>query len=355
MKNLFFYALSAAMTIFLVNLLHGPARRFGLVDIPAGRKNHSGDVPLTGGVAMFFAFAATVLLQGGLPPAYFAVFPALAVLVATGICDDLFDLSAGSRFVAQAGAAVVMVCAGGVAITDLGNLFGDGAVRLGDAGSLLFTVFCVVGVVNAVNMLDGIDGLAGGVVFSVLALFGGSALLSGHGSQAALLFALAGAVAGFAALNMRSPWRASAAVFMGDSGSTMLGFALAWFAIDLTHQPTRAFAPITAVWILALPILDTVSLMLRRMLKGRNPFAPDHDHLHHVFLRAGFSVQQTVALIVLASLALGLAALGAWHYGVPDHVMFFAFLLLFVGYFFGMLHAWKVMKILRGIHDFRYS
>jgi UDP-GlcNAc:undecaprenyl-phosphate GlcNAc-1-phosphate transferase len=354
MNNLFFYALSCALTVLFVALLHKPAQRFRLLDIPNGRKNHSGEVPLTGGLAMFFAFAAAALMQGGLPAAYAALFIALAVLVATGVCDDLFDLSAGSRFVAQAAAALLMAFAGKVALTDLGNLFGGGAVLL-EAASVPFTVFCVVGVINAVNMLDGVDGLAGGVVFFVLALFGGSAWLSGNETQAGLLFALAGAVAGFAALNMRSPWRPRAAVFMGDSGSMMLGFVVAWFAIDLSQQPSKAFAPITAVWILALPLLDTVSLMIRRAMKGRSPFAPDHDHLHHVFLRAGFSVRQTVALIVLGSLLLGLAGIAAWRCGVPDAVMCYAFLLLFAAYFLGMQHAWRLMRILRGIHDFKFG
>jgi UDP-GlcNAc:undecaprenyl-phosphate GlcNAc-1-phosphate transferase len=90
-------------------------------------------------------------------------------------------------------------------------------------------------------------------------------------------------------------------------------------------------------------------------MKGRSPFAPDHDHLHHVFLRAGFTVRQTVAIIVLASLALGFVGIGAWHLGVPDFVMFYAFVLVSAVYFFGMLHAWRVMRILRSIHEFKFG
>jgi UDP-GlcNAc:undecaprenyl-phosphate GlcNAc-1-phosphate transferase len=350
MKNIYLYFLSCGATIFFVTVLDNPARRFGLIDIPSGRKNHSGEVPLTGGLAMFLAIVLTVFSHGTLGGAYASIFPALLLLVVTGACDDRFDLSAGSRFVTQAIAALLMIYLGKVAITDLGDLFGGGAVRLA-AWSTPFTVFCVIGVINAVNMLDGVDGLAGGVVLVVFMAFGGAALLSGNATQATLLFVLAGAVAGFIVFNMRSPWRSRAAVFMGDSGSMMLGFAVAWFAIELTNQAPRAFSPITAVWILAIPILDTVSLMLRRILKKQSPFAPDHDHLHHIFLRAGFSVQQTVALIVSLSSALGLAGIAAWYCGVPEYVMFYFFLLLFLLYFFGMLYAWKLMKILRGIHN----
>jgi UDP-GlcNAc:undecaprenyl-phosphate GlcNAc-1-phosphate transferase len=202
-------------------------------------------------------------------------------------------------------------------------------------------------------MLDGIDGLAGGVVFVELMVFGGLAFLSDNKNQAMLIFLLASAVIGFVVFNMRSPWRSRAAVFMGDSGSMMLGFAVAWFSIDLTHQTTKAFTPMTAVWILAIPIMDTVSLMLRRMLKGRSPFQSGHDHLHHIFLRAGFSVQQTVGLIVSLSVALGAVGIGGWYCGVPEYVMFYSFMLLSLLYFFGMLHAWKFMKLARKIHGFK--
>lgn len=350
MRNLLLYLFSCAATIFFVKILDYPARRFGLVDIPCGRKNHSGAVPLTGGLAMFFAIVLTVLSHSALGSAYASLVPALMLLVVTGACDDLLDLSAGSRFVAQAIAALLMIALTKVAIVDLGDLFGNGAVRL-DEWSVPFTLFCMVGVINSINMLDGIDGLAGGVVFVVFIVFGGAASISGNISQATLLFVLAGAVAGFAAFNMRSPWRPCATVFMGDSGSMMLGLAAAWFAIDLTSSSVKAFSPITAVWILAVPILDTVSLMLRRILKGRSPFAPDHGHLHHIFLQAGFSVSQTVALIVSLSLAFGLVGLGGWYFGVPDYVMFYVFLFIFLLYFFSMLHAWRLMKVARKVHE----
>ena len=124
----------------------------------------------------------------------------------------------------------------------------------------------------------------------------------------------------------------------------MLGFVLAWFAIDLSHQNTKAFAPITAVWILGIPILDTVCLMLRRILKGTSPFAPDHGHLHHFFNRAGFTVSQTAILIISLSLALGLLGIGTWAWNIPEYVMFYSFIVLSIAYFFGSLHAGKIMK-----------
>ena len=129
----------------------------------------------------------------------------------------------------------------------------------------------------------------------------------------------------------------------------MLGYALVRFAVDLTDSNSRALTPITAVWILAVPLMDTVYTMLRRMLKGRSPFSADREHLHHILLRAGYTVSRAVILILSVSLLLGLIGLAGWHYRVPEYVMFYAFLLLFGLYSLAMTHAWKVMKAIKHV------
>jgi UDP-GlcNAc:undecaprenyl-phosphate GlcNAc-1-phosphate transferase len=113
---------------------------------------------------------------------------------------------------------------------------------------------------------------------------------------------------------------------MGDTGSLLLGLLLGWFAVRLAMAETPALAPIAAVWIIALPIGDTVTLMVRRMLRGRNPFRGDREHLHHILVAAGFSEGRAVALVFALSLAIGLAALSAGRAGVPDHVLFYAYM-----------------------------
>ncbi len=123
----------------------------------------------------------------------------------------------------------------------------------------------------------------------------------------------------------------------------MLGFALVWFAVDLS----RIITPVAVVWIFAIPLMDTVSSMLRRILKGRSPFSADREHLHHVFKRAGLSVSGAVWLIMLISFLMGLTGLAGWYYAVPEYVMFYAFTLLFAGYYFGMSHAWKLARFFR--------
>lgn len=335
-------------TIVFILLFSKHAARIGLVDIPGGRKNHDGAVPIVGGIAIFVAFVFSALACGQPLGSFQSFFVNLLLLVVVGTLDDLHDLSARSRFLAQMVAALLMTSWGGVIINDLGDLFGTGTVYLHN-WAIPFTVFCVIGVINAFNMIDGVDGLAGGLAFIALILFGSAALHSGLTVHATLIFLLASALLGFLVFNMRSPWRSTAAVFMGDAGSMMLGYVLARFAVDLTDSDSKALTPITAVWILAVPLMDTINTMVRRMLKGRSPFSADREHLHHIFLRAGYSVPRTVAIILLVSLMLGMIGLAGWHYGVPEYIMFYVFVLVFALYSWVISHAWKMMKIIKKI------
>lgn len=334
------------LTMVFILLFKKHAVRLGLIDVPGGRKNHDGAVPVVGGLAIFVAFVFSSLVCGQSLDSFHSFFVNLLLLVVVGALDDLHDLSARSRFLAQIAAALLMTSWGGVFLNDLGNLFGNGTVYLHN-WAIPFTVFCVLGVINAFNMIDGVDGLAGGIAIIALALFGSAALLAGLTVHATLIFLLASAVLGFLVFNMRSPWRSTAAVFLGDAGSMMLGYVLVRFAVDLTGSDSRALTPITAVWILAIPLMDTVSTMVRRMLKGRSPFSADREHLHHIFLRAGYSVSRTVVIILFASLILGLIGLAGWHYGVPEYIMFYTFLGVFALYSMAMNHAWRMMKVIK--------
>jgi UDP-GlcNAc:undecaprenyl-phosphate GlcNAc-1-phosphate transferase len=197
------------------------------------------------------------------------------------------------------------------------------------------TVFAVVGLINSVNMIDGMDGLAGSVALVALGWYGAAAMLSGLESQAIMAWLLCGAVAGFLALNLRLPWQPRARVFLGDAGSTLLGFTLAWFAIDLTQGPFRTMPPIAALWVVLLPLADTVSLMARRRARGQSAFHADREHIHHFLLAKGFSVSQSLAILVGVSTLFGAIGVLGWRLGVPEPVQFYAFAGLFFGY-----HGW---------------
>lgn len=339
--------LALPVTASLILLLRKHAHALGLVDAPGGRKQHHGVVPLVGGLAMFGGLLAVAVLAG-MSSVNVPLLAALALLVGKGYLDDRFDLRPALRFSIQALAALIMVFWGEVRLDNLGNLFGFGDVILG-RWSVPMTVFAVLGVINAINMIDGADGLAGGLALVALLSFCGFAMAGGF-LQDTLLLPLVFAVAGFMLFNMRTPWRKHASVFMGEAGSVLLGLALVWYAVEFANS-RQVFTPITAVWILAVPLMDTIALMLRRVLKGRSPFAADNEHLHHILQRAGFSTCQTVKIVWGVAIVLAGIGIAGWWLGVPEYVMFYAFMALFALYLYGVMHAWKLMKVVKKVHD----
>ena len=337
-----------AVTAILIHVFRGPAIRLGLVDIPGGRKEHVGEVPLIGGVAMFLGFAsATLLLEQSLTQ-YRPLYAGMSLLLVAGILDDLHDLSARAKFALQLVAAFFVVAWGGLKVSYLGNLFGLGPIHLGIL-STPFTIICVVGLVNAVNMADGSDGLAGGIVFVMLLWLIAATLLAGLPLPIMPLL-LAGSVLAFLLFNFPHAKRRHASIFMGDSGSMILGFATAWFAIQLMSNSDGRIPPITIAAILMLPVSDTVILIARRIYKGQSPMAADREHLHHIFERAGFSRPQTVYTLISTAGLTGAIGIIGWKTALPDGFVSLLLITFFVLHLFFVLHAWRMMRVLRRMH-----
>jgi UDP-GlcNAc:undecaprenyl-phosphate GlcNAc-1-phosphate transferase len=334
--------LTAVTAAVLCGLLAIVARRRGWLDLPSERKTHDTPTPLVGGVAVFLAFWGLSLLRGEFD------WPLLAgclLALACGLIDDLRTLSARVRFSWQALACLVMIFAGGVYLTDFGRLMWDGPLSLGVLW-IPITVFSALGVINAFNMIDGVDGLSGTVFLVCASTTGLLAHLAGRGDVVALLAMASAAVSGFLLLNARFPWNTRARVFLGDAGSTWLGFFLAWMFIDLGNGEDRAFAPMTAVWIIGLPLLDTTRLIGRRWRMGMSALAADRFHLHHAFLRAGFSVRQTwLAVSVVSAVFAGIGVAFELS-GLPEHLGFYIYVLLGVVYLSVMSRAWKAGRFL---------
>lgn len=338
-------ALGFVVTALMAGLLRPVAMRIGLIDQPGERKVHSERVPLVGGLAMFcgFALAALTLDQAFTP--YRSFFAAVAILMIVGVLDDMRELSSRARFAAQIAAAGMMAWWGGIALDDLGGLRGgEHIVELG-RWAVPFTIFATVGVINALNMIDGMDGLAGGLSLVALSGLAYIAHDSGLHDRRDLLLLLTACVAAFLMFNLRVPGRSQALVFMGDAGSMFLGFAITWFFIDMSQGPVRVMTPVTALWLLLIPLFDTVWLLVRRPLTGRMPTTADAEHVHHLLQMIGLGVNQTFG--VLMALAVGLAALGiaAMKLGVPQNVMFWTFLALFAVYCATMVTAWRRMRL----------
>jgi UDP-GlcNAc:undecaprenyl-phosphate GlcNAc-1-phosphate transferase len=336
-------ALAFLLTVFVIHALKNPARQWGWVDKPNHRKHHEGAIPLVGGTAMFIALViAWFTVDRSLAPPG-GLLGGMCILVVTGIYDDRHESPASLRFAAQIIAASCIIWGDGVYLSSLGDLLGPDEITLG-LTAVPFTIFCVVGVINALNMIDGLDGLAGGLALSttlwLLLLAPASGL---HEPAALLLGLLAAVIAGFLYFNLRHPWRRQASVFMGDAGSMVLGLVLAWCCVKLSQGEQRAFSPIVAVWIFGLPLMDTITIMIRRMLRGQSPFQSDRRHIHHLLLGAGYPAARTTAYLLLFAAVLGGMGVAVWYAEVPEHWMFYGFLSLFALYFFMTTMAWRVM------------
>jgi UDP-GlcNAc:undecaprenyl-phosphate GlcNAc-1-phosphate transferase len=322
-----------AVTLALTPLLKQRAAGWHLVDLPSTRKHHSGAVPLVGGLAMGTAFlivyAAT--RPAGETTTFFGLTAGIVLTLVGGALDDRRELRASLKFSFQIFAALIIATYGGALLTHFGELMSPNVCTLG-RWSLPLTVVCIVGVMNAINMSDGLDGLAGSLVLAACIGFGYAAGAGGDAKMFTMICLAAGATVAFLVYNARSPWGRPATVFMGDAGSLLLGLLVAWFSIRLAMSERPSLAPMTAVWILALPLADMGTIMVRRMLRGRNPFFADREHIHHILLAMGLSHQRTTAVLFGAALALAVAGIAAEKAGVPSYFMFYGYLAVLVIY-----------------------
>jgi UDP-GlcNAc:undecaprenyl-phosphate GlcNAc-1-phosphate transferase len=312
-------AASFALTLLAIFALRPLAIAVDLVDRPGGRKTHFGDVPIVGGLAMLLG----IVLGGGLLPPQAApataFLAACSVLVTVGLVDDRFEISPWARLPVQVIAALILMVGAGAAVTTLGDPLGTGPIEFSTFGSVIFTVAIVMAAINAFNMLDGLDGLAGAIA---LIGFVALAVVSGADGGAGQSLVVAGSVAAFLVFNMPSQFNRRVRCFMGDSGSTLLGFCVAWLCLQVSQGAGREVAPVTTLWVVALPVYEVVWSTVRRLLRGTSPFLPDSKHFHHQLLAAGFGVRGTFA--ILTTLALLLAAFGvvAHYAGLSDTVSF---------------------------------
>ena len=343
---MYYATVAFCSALLFLGALRRCAHRYGLVDRPSLRKTHRGEIPVVGGLSIGSAFLVTCFIQGS-PSLPFVT--ACVVILATGLFDDLKEFSARSKLAGQLLAAVIMTSWGNVSLVDLGNLFGTGNVMLGNWG-IPFTLFCLIGLMNAMNMIDGLDGLAGGIGLIAagwLCVAGG---LGQHAAETHVLCLLSAAIAGFLVFNLRHPWRRHAVVFLGDAGSMFLGFVLVWFAVFITQSARHDFYPISAVWILGVPIIDTVYVMVRRTVRGMNPFAADRRHVHHTLLYIGLNETQTAWVLLGVSLVFGGIGFAGSYYRVPEYVLTYAFFATFLAHCAFMQH-WRVILPVFGVRS----
>lgn len=331
---LFSGLLGFVATALLIEIFAPVAGRIGLVDHPGGRKQHTRSTPLIGGLAMFVGFAFAALTLGISLGTFRPLFAGALILVVVGVLDDLHDLSPNAKLIAQITASALMALWGGVLLADLGHLEPDGGRLLLGLLGVPLTLFAAVGIINATNMIDGLDGLAASLALVTVGALILVAWSGGAWAPLGMLIVLCGSILGFLIYNLRL--RGPALVFMGDAGSMLLGFVVVWFLIDFSQGPDRLIAPATALWLVAVPLLDTLCVIARRLGQGRSPLSADRAHCHHVLQDAGLSRRQTLTVMVL--FALGTAAiglLGEWL-RIAEPIMLTGFLVLLALYFWSM-------------------
>jgi UDP-GlcNAc:undecaprenyl-phosphate GlcNAc-1-phosphate transferase len=331
----------------------------GIMDVPGGHKQHDTSTPFIGGIGVMAALISAIfLVRIYFPDTLSASKSAILLLNAgtiflVGLADDKWQLNLRIRFLFQALVALSMISLDGVMLSNLGRLFPGFLIELGPL-AIPFTVFATIGVINALNMLDGIDGMSGLVSMGSLLLISLVALMAGSHADftlvIALAIALAGGVAGFLYYNLRYPSNKRARVFLGDNGSMLLGFLFARLFIDLSQGPHPAITPVTALWLFSLPLLDAAAVVLRRIWMKRSPFRPDRNHLHHLFMRSGFRVSDTVLILASIHFLFGLVGIAGLWFGVPESLMFAGFLLTFAFYIYVVVRPWRFVPAMRRIH-----
>ncbi len=278
------------------------------VDVPKdGRRMHTHPIPRLGGLAIIFGFTVAVLCFYRAPSRrIIASFIGAGIIAAMGVVDDIKTLDAKPKFLIQILAACIVVIGGNLKIDVLTNpnfLSENPYWILPDWVSVPVTILWIVFITNAVNFIDGLDGLAAGVsaIMSVSLVF--IALRVGEYPVALLGISLMGACFGFLPYNFNP-----AKIFMGDTGSTFLGFLLATMSIQGVFKSYAIISFAVPLLILGLPLFDAVFAMLRRISKGQSPMKADRGHLHHRLIDMGFSQKQTVFILYAISGVLGITA-----------------------------------------------
>ncbi|HTN49067.1 MAG TPA: MraY family glycosyltransferase [Burkholderiaceae bacterium] len=330
------YLAQAAEAAFIAGLLilmlRRPAERWGLVDHPGGRKRHAAPVPLTGGLAITIGTILALAFSFSAFTQYSAFFAGLLLLALVGLMDDLGEVSPGTKLLLQVMAALLMTSWGENFLVNLGDLFGTNAINTRH-WAIPLTVLAALAVINAINMLDGLDGLAGSLVLGILLVLTAFAWNIGDPNAAKILVVLAGALAGFLFFNLPWPVRGRHRTFMGDAGSMVLGYAIAWFSVALSQHAIVAVPPPVMLWVLGLVLMDVFTVTVRRLARRRSPMAADRDHIHHMLLRRGFSPWQTLGLLVGTNLLMATIGTMMWRAGVADRWIFWSYLAVCAVYF----------------------
>ncbi len=321
---------AALFGLAVTPLVRGLAWRFGVIDVPGGRRVHAQDVPRLGGVAVF---AATVAAFAGAATLGIPAFPVLLgsgwqlgwllagalLIVGLGAADDAWNIRPVAKLSVQVLAAGIAI-AGGYGFGVISNPLTGGYISLGPL-SVLATVIWIVGITNAFNLIDGLDGLAAGVALIACATVFSVSLVQNRPDAALVAVALGGALLGFLRYNFHP-----ASIFLGDSGSLLLGYLLSLLSIQGQQKGPTAIITLVPILALGLPITDTLLTVWRRLLGAGPPalFSADREHIHHRLLHRGMSHRQAVLVLYAVCGAFGVLAFVAVTVAGPGSTLLIA-------------------------------
>ncbi len=294
------------MTFFAIPSIISVANKKQLVDLPGERRAHQVSTPSLGGIGIFAGTIFAIILWT--PFRYFGdlqyILCAFIVVFLIGAKDDIDPIAANKKFIGQLFAAGILIFFSKIRITSFYGLFGITELPL--PFSVVLTFIIIVLIINAFNLIDGINGLSGSIGVLMAITFGTWFFVVDRIELATLSYALAGSVMAFLYYNVTP-----AKIFMGDTGSLLLGLIASILAINFIEQHQviardniHAFGapPAVAVGILMLPIYDTFRVFIMRMLKGKSPFSPDRNHIHHLLLNTGLSHMQSTGILIVVNI-----------------------------------------------------
>lgn len=353
---IFVFAITLMVSAISLASLRRAAVAYRFVDKPTSRKKHFGEVPFIGGISIYLALMVGALLEPTLFPNVREYVICSSILVIVGIVDDKFDISAVLRLFILACISIWLVNTKGISLTFLGSLTNNGVVLL-ESGYTWLTLAAVIGCISAFNMVDGIDGLLSALSSIAFISLGYLYYSNGYVEQALFCALLVTAMLPFVLCNLDLIPNRSLKVFMGDSGSYLIGFTIVWLLIHSTQPSLTLNAPsvqpVTALWIIALPLMDMALVMCRRMLKKNSPFRADRLHLHHICIRLGLSSNQT--LIFMTTIASAFALFGIWgqitHIG--ESMMFSLFMCAFLAYVGLITYLDRIIRFSRKVRTFK--
>ena len=336
-NTLWVLLLAVFSSVATVPVATAAAIRLKLVDKPSSRKRHNGSVPLAGGIVLIIGIWIGFLLLPKTSISWAIALFGLPLFV-LGAIDDRFDLSARFRLLIQLMVGAGLVLLFNINIYQLDGIFGIQPIILGSISATVFTLVCACGVLNAINMADGIDGLLGSLSSISLVCISFLAFHAGFSEEGLYALFLVGLLAGYLIYNLGF-FGIQRRIFLGDSGSMLIGLSLLVLLVDLSQGENAVITPTSAGWILGVPLLDTVSVMIRRLADCRSPFAAGRDHFHHILQDLGLSRKATLKLLMSLHVCFVLVGCYANFASVSQFVFFWFFVFATLVQYFGISYA----------------